>query len=392
MKLEKLNFPKWPSYSNEEIEAATKILKSGNVNYRDGIISKKFEKNFANYLNVKYAVGLFNGSIALEVALRSININKNDEVIVTPKSFIISSSIPILVNAKPVFADIDNSTLGLTLKSIKKVVTKKTKAIIAVHLGGMPCDIINISKYAKKNNIYLIEDCSQSHGGEYFNKKLGTFGDLATFSFCKDKIISTGGEGGMVVTNSKKLYTRIAEYKDHGKVYKNQNIFKNNYQYIHNSFGTNYRITEFQSALGIIQLKNLEKNIKIRNKISKKIYNVSKKYKDFIELPLHNKNIRNAFYDCYLIIKTENLKKKYNIKNLIINLRRVGINCTIGSCPELYKEKVFKKYLPKNFFLYNAKNLRDKTLCLKINHKFGSIFIDKYINNFEYVLKKFINE
>ena len=380
--------PKWPHFSNKEIFEVGKLLKGGNVNYRNGIYSKKFENLFSKYIGTKYGVGLFNGSVALELALRAIEIKSGDEIIVTPRSFIISSSIPILFNAKPIFADIDKNTLGLTLSSIKKVLTKKTKAIIAVHLGGTPCDIVEISKFAKKNNISLIEDCSQAHGATVNRKKVGSFGRISTFSFCKDKIISTGGEGGMILTNEKKLYKKIYEYKDHGKNINQQKKFLLRYNYIHNSFGSNYRITEFQSCLGIIQLENLKKNIEKRNYIANAIYKIALKYPEVIRLPNINENKYSVFYVCYLFLNNDGIKKGINLLKVILYLRKLGIESSIGACPELYKEKVFKNYVSKNFYLKNTRELSSKTLCLNINHKFTKKYLNIYLEKLEKVFKK----
>tara|TARA_B100001057_G_C22852977_1_gene951706 strand:- start:663 stop:1838 length:1176 start_codon:yes stop_codon:yes gene_type:complete len=387
MKLIKNNFPKWPYFTNKEIVEVSKLLRSGKVNYRNGIYSKKFEDKFSKYIGTKYGIGLFNGSVAIELALRAIGIESGDEIIVTPRSFIISSSIPILFNAKPIFADIDENTLGLTLNSIKKVFSKKTKAIIAVHLGGTPCDIVEISKFAKKNNISLIEDCSQAHGASINKKKVGSFGRISTFSFCKDKIISTGGEGGMILTNEKKLFRKIYEYKDHGKNINQQKNFLLKYNYIHNSYGSNYRITEFQSCLGIIQLEKLNKNLDKRNNLVKSIYKITSKYPEVIRLPIINANNYNAFYVCYLFLKKDGIKKGINLIKVISYLRKLGIESTIGACPELYKEKVFKNYVSKKFYLKNARKLSTETLCLNINHNFTKKYLNIYLKNLENVLK-----
>ncbi len=388
MKSNKLIFPKWPTYSEEEIKKVSELLLSGNVNYRNGKHSKTFEKNFSKYIGAKYAIGLFNGSVALEIALRVLDIKRGDEIIVTPRSFIISSSVPMLLGAKPVFADIDTNTLGLTLDSVKRVVTKKTKAIIAVHLGGVPCDIINISKFAKKNKISLIEDCSQAHGATIKNIKLGSIGEISTFSFCKDKIISTGGEGGMILTNEKKLFKKIYEYKDHGKDINQQNKFLLNYNYIHNSLGSNYRITEFQSCLGIVQLKKIKKNLNKRNLIAKSIYKIASKFPNLIRVPKINKNNYNAYYVCYLFLKQDGLKKNINISKVILLLRQKGIESSVGACPELYKEKVFSNYVRKNFYLKNARMLSNQTICLNINHNFSKSFLQTYLGILEDIFYK----
>ena len=211
-------FNNMPFYSDKTIKKVAALLKSGKVNYWTGNECKKFEKEFSNYIGNKYAVTLSNGSVALELALKVLNLKKQDEIIVTPRSFVISASCTINLGLKPVFADVDNNG-KLSLEGIEMAYNKKVKAIILVHLNGLSCDLDPIVKFAKKNKIFLIEDCSQAHGAIYKGKKVGSFGDISTWSFCQDKIISTGGEGGLISTNNKKLWLKCWSLKDHGKNY-----------------------------------------------------------------------------------------------------------------------------------------------------------------------------
>ena len=207
-----------PFYSNKSIQKIGPLLKSGKVNYWSGNECKKFEQEFSNYLGNKYSLAVSNGSVALEMALKALNFNKRDKIIVSPRSFIMSASCTLSMGLKPVFADVDDNG-NLSIEGIKKVYSKNVRAIILVHLNGLSCDLDPIMKFAKKNKIFLIEDCSQAHGAIYKGKKVGTFGDISTWSFCQDKIISTGGEGGMISTNNKKLWLKCWSLKDHGKNY-----------------------------------------------------------------------------------------------------------------------------------------------------------------------------
>ena len=209
---------KYPSYNKNTVNKVIKVLKSGRVNYWTGNECKKFESEFSKYIGNKYSVAVSNGSVALEIALRALDLKKGDEIIVTPRSFIISASCVINLQYTPIFADVDSNG-NLDFENIKKIYNKNVKAIILVHLNGLSCDLDPIIKFAKKNKIYLIEDCSQAHGAVYKSKSVGSYGDISTWSFCQDKIISTGGEGGMVSTNNKKLWLKIWSIKDHGKNY-----------------------------------------------------------------------------------------------------------------------------------------------------------------------------
>ena len=211
----------WPNFSQNLIHKVVKVIKSGNINYTYGTQGNKFEKEFSKYVGNKYSVALCNGTAALEVALKSLGLPKKSEIIVPARSFFSSAACIVNAGHKPIFSDVDLITQNISLEDVKKKITKRTKAIICVHLGGMPCDMHNLKKIAKKNNLKIIEDCSQAHGASIENKKIGSFGDISTWSFCTDKIISTLGEGGMISTNKKKLYEFCKSYINHGTKLKN---------------------------------------------------------------------------------------------------------------------------------------------------------------------------
>ena len=203
-----LPYSKWPIYDQTLTRGISKIISSGKVNYLFGKYGREFEEKFSNFHKIKYSVAVSNGTVGLELALASFNFKKDDEVLVTPRSYYSSASCIIRNNLKPIFVDIDPSTQNICIKDIKRKFTRRTKCIICVHLGGLPCDMNNIIHFAKKNNIKVIEDCSQAHGAS-IKKYVGTFGDIGVWSFCNDKIISTLGEGGMVSTNNKKLLKKF---------------------------------------------------------------------------------------------------------------------------------------------------------------------------------------
>ena len=259
--MKKRTLGSWPNFSKRESEVAKNIILSNKVNYWTGSQGRKFEDEFSKWVGVNYSIALANGTLALELALKALKLNSKDEVIVTPRSFIASVSSVVSIGAKPVFADVNINSGNIEAENIKKAITPNTKAIICVHLGGRPCDMDPIMKLARKNKIYVIEDCAQAHGASYKGKAVGSIGDIGAWSFCRDKIMTTLGEGGMVTTNSKKLWKSMWSYKDHGKSY--DAVYKKNhpegFRWLHESFGSNYRMTEIQAAVGRIQLEKMSK-------------------------------------------------------------------------------------------------------------------------------------
>ena len=336
----------YPYYPPKLIHKINRTLKSGKVNYWTGNEGVMFEKEFSKYVGNKYSIAVANGSVALELALKALDLKKKDEIIVTPRSFVISASCVINLGLKPVFADVDQNG-NLSIEGIKKSFNKNVKAIIVVHLNGLPCNLNPIIKFTKKNKIKLIEDCSQAHGAKYNNKSVGSFGDISTWSFCQDKIISTGGEGGMISTNNKKIWKKCWSSKDHGKNY--YSVFhkkhKLGFKWLHDNYGSNYRMTEFQAVIGRYQLKYLDAQIKKRNKIAEKIINSLKlfwsKY-NLISEPNFKRDCKKYTHAFYRLNFYINIKKKDKIK-LLKYLQRKKINCNEGPCPEIYKEKIFKK-------------------------------------------------
>ena len=396
---------KYPYYPPELINKINKTLKSGKVNYWTGNEGSLFEKEFSNYVGNKYSIAVSNGSVALEIALKTLNLKKQDQIIVTPRSFVISASCVINLGFTPVFADVDLNG-NLSIEGIKKSYTKKVKAIILVHLNGLPCDLDPIISFAKKRKIKIIEDCSQAHGALYKNKSVGSFGDLSTWSFCQDKIISTGGEGGMISTNNKTIWEKCWSLKDHGKNY--SSIFhkkhKPGFRWLHDNQGSNYRMTEIQAVIGRYQLKRLNNQIKKRNLIAKKIINSLKLFWNKFSLisepnfrcsscVLKNlkkkcNNCTHAFYRFNFFI---NLNKKEKI-NLLKDFNKTKINCNEGPCPEIYKEKLFKKlkiYPPEK--LINAIKLGEKSLAYHINPFSSSKKLRNDIKNLKKILLKYKN-
>ncbi len=336
------SFAPWPYFAKDEIEAVTSVLKSGRVNYWTGEEGRLFEKEFAAFTGCNYAVALSNGTVALELALYSLGIGPGDEVIVSSRTFIASASCIVMRGAKPRMADVDAVSQNVTTETIEKVLTSKTKAIIVVHLAGWPCDMDTITKLARKYGLKVVEDCAQAHGATYKGKMVGSLGDVAAFSFCQDKIMTTGGEGGMLTTNDRNLLEKAWIFKDHGKRY--DAVFNKQHSagfcWLHESFGTNWRLTNMQSAIGRIQLHKLFNWTKIRQR------NASILTEHFSGIPALRVTppypyIGHAYYKYYTFIRPERLKTEWNRDKIIAAINAEGIPCFVGSCSEIYLEKAF---------------------------------------------------
>ena len=336
---------KWPVFEKDEINLASKILSSGKVNYWTGNHGKLFEAEFAKYHGMKYAIALANGTLALELALSSFNIGNGDEVIVPSRTYIATASSVFIVGAKPIVAEIDKNSGNITVETIEAVKTKKTKAIIVVHIAGWPCDMKSIMAYAKKNNLVVIEDCAQAHGAEINSKKVGSYGDAAAFSFCQDKIMTTCGEGGMVLFKKKAQYIKAWSFKDHGKNYAAVHKKDNSvgFKWLIESFGSNYRMTEIQSAVGRLQLKKLNRWTKVRRKNADILDKHFKSFNAYVRVPSIPKNIKHARYKYYIYINSNMLKKNFTRDKIIKEFTKNNVPCFSGSCSEIYQEKAFIK-------------------------------------------------
>ncbi len=391
----------YPYFDKTSLKKVRQVLISGKVNYWTGNKCKEFENKFSKYMGNKFSVAVSNGSVALEIALKALNLKKRDEVIISPRSFIISASCVINLGLKPIFSDVDDNG-NLSIEGIEKVYNKNVKALIVVHLNGLSCDLDPILKFVKKNKLYLIEDCSQAHGAVYKGKKVGSFGHVSTWSFCQDKIISTGGEGGMISLNSKKLWLKIWSLKDHGKNY--NSVFhkrhKTGFKWLHDDLGSNYRMTEIQAVLGMEQLKNLDFQIKKRNLIANLYLNGLKNYYskyDILKKPNYvnkishlKQNLKKNTHAYYRLNFNIN-KNKINQIELIEQLNKNKINCGVGSCPEIYREKIFKKLklYPKKR-LVNAKLLGETTIMFPINPNRPLNKIKLEINLIKKILNKYL--
>jgi hypothetical protein len=332
----------WPFFADDEIEAVVQVLRSGKVNYWTGREGKLFESEFAAFTGSKHAVALANGTVALECALKAFGIGPGDEVVTTSRTFIASASCAVMLGARPVFADVDRESQNITAESIRNVLTPRTKAIVAVHLAGWPCEMDDILALAHERGIKVVEDCAQAHGATYKGRPIGSLGDVAAFSFCQDKIMTTAGEGGMVTSNSDELWNTMWSLKDHGKsydaVYHREHA--SGFRWLHESFGTNWRLTEIQSAIGRLQLRKLPSWVEARR------VNAAILTECFSELPglrvtLPSEHIGHAYYKYYVFVRPEALRPEWSRDRIIEAIKAEDIPCFSGSCSEIYLEKAF---------------------------------------------------
>ena len=375
----------WPSYTIEEANAAKKVVLSCKLNDVIGNKNKNFEDEFCKTFGVKYASTISSGTSALEVGLRSLGIGIGDEVIVPSRSFVSSATCVANIGANPVFVDVDYNNGNISIDSISRHISSRTKAILCVHLGGHPCDMDGIMRLSRRHKLFVVEDCAQAPGAKYKGRSVGSIGNIGAWSFCNDKIISTG-EGGMVTTNSKALLDKINAYKNHGRPKKLPRT-GTNFSWECSTFGTNMRMTEIQAIIGSIQLRKLDIRHQIREKYAKIILKEFKKYPLIFRVPKLNQGDVNAWYRIYVFLRTEHLNSIWTRDKVIKELRTQSINVNMGSCPEIYLEKCFRdsKFFPKKQFP-NAKSLGESSLSIIIN---SNIPIER-IQEFVFMVNAFV--
>ena len=363
------SFSPWPSFTEEEITAVSHVLRSNKVNYWTGIEGREFEKEFAHYTDSKYAVAVANGTLALDLALHALDIKAGDEVIVTSRTFIASISSIINAGATPVFADVERESQNISASTILPVITKNTRAIMCVHLAGWPCDMDAIMALAEQHKLFVIEDCAQAHGAKYKGRSVGSIGHMSAWSFCQDKIMTTGGEGGMLTTNDERLWRRAWAFKDHGKSY--QAVYEKEhppgYRWLHESFGTNWRLTEMQSAIGRIQLQRMPLWTKARQENAEQINEICRQY-PWLEVPVLPTTSSHAYYKCYVLVRSDLLPKNWTRDKIIAAITNLNVPCYSGSCSEVYKEKAFgnTNFKPTTP-LVNAKKLGEDSLMFLVH-------------------------
>lgn len=338
------SFPAWPVFDQEQISAVTRVLQSGNVNSWTGEQTGLFEDEFAQFAGCRYGVAVCNGTVALELALRALGIAPGEHVVVTCRSFIASASCCAVRGALPLFADVDHLSQNVTVDTVQAALTSRTKAVIAVHLAGWPCDMDPILDLAEQHGLSVIEDCAQAHGATYKGRPVGSLGHVAAFSFCQDKIISTGGEGGMLTTDNPAIWERAWSYKDHGKsrhaVYQQDHstVFK----WLHESIGTNWRMTEMQAAIGRISLRRLPDWIAARRR-NAAVLDERLGRLPAIRLAVPPTDIGHAYYKYYAFLRPQSLRPGWSRDRIVRAVQAEGVPCFSGICPAIFQETAFDR-------------------------------------------------
>ncbi len=362
-------FSVWPSFTQEEADAVSRVILSNKVNYWTGNECREFEREFAHWCGTDYAVSLHNGTVALDVALKALGVGPGDEVIVTPRTFLASVSCVVHAGAEPVFADVDLNSQNITAESIEAVLTAKTKAVIVVHLAGMPADMDPITALAAKKGFYVIEDCAQAHGARYKGRSVGSIGHIGAWSFCQDKIMTTGGEGGMVTTNDKELWSKMWSFKDHGKsfssVYEKQHPA--GFRWVHDSFGTNWRMLEVQGVIGRIQLKRMAEWT-AKRQANAALLDQAVADIDLLRVVQVPADCEHAEYKHYFFIRPQLLPPGWSRDRIIEEIMQRGVPCYQGSCSEVYLEKAFDNtgWRPEKP-LANARQLGETSVMMLVH-------------------------
>ncbi len=362
-------FSPWPSFSEEEAEKVKQVLLSNRVNYWTGNEVDKFEKGFSRWVGCKYAVALANGTVALECALHALGVGEGDEVITTPRTFFATASCIVRCGAKPVFADVDLKNQNISAETIEAVLTAKTKAVIVVHLAGNPAEMDDIMDLSRKNNFFVVEDCAQAHGAKYKGRSVGTIGHIGAWSFCQDKIMTTGGEGGMVTTDNEELWHRMWSLKDHGKSY--DAVYNREhppgFRWVHEGFGTNWRMTEMQGAIGNIQLKKIDDWLTRRTANSLRIIAAASDM-PCVYIPEIPAYMQSAWYKLYMFLRLEMLKDGWTRDRIIGEIGEKGVPCFQGSCSEVYLEKAFENTTMKPVRYLQTARLLGETSIMFLVH------------------------
>lgn len=381
-------FSSWPSFTEAEAEAVKQTILSNKVNYWTGQECREFEKEFAVWTGTNYAIALGNGTLALDVALKALGVCVGHDVIATPRTFLASVSSVVTAGANPVFADVDLNSQNITAESIEKVLTPKTKAVIVVHLAGMPADMDPIMALAEKHGFAVIEDCAQAHGAKYKGRSVGSIGHIGAWSFCQDKIMTTGGEGGMVTTNDKTLWSRMWSYKDHGKsfeaVYEREH--PPGFRWVHESFGTNWRMMEMQAVIGRIQLRRMTEWTEARQRNAAKLDSVANKFPGLcvVKVPA---DYQHAEYKHYFFVNSDKLADGWSRDRIIDEIVARGVPCYQGSCSEVYLEKAFDNtpWRPAER-LPNAKLLGETSIMMLVHPTLTAAEVAKSCQVLEEVL------
>jgi len=337
-----ISFTAWPDFPEDEVAAVAAVLRSGKVNYWTSDIGRSFERDYAAATQRRHGIAVANGTLALELALHAFGIGEGDEVITASRTYVASASCAVMRGAVPVVADVDRDSQCVTAATLRAVITPRTRAIVPVHLGGWPCSMDEIMALAAEHDLVVIEDCAQAHGATYKGKPVGSFGHAAAFSFCQDKIISTGGEGGMLVLDDDDAWKKAWAYKDIGRSY--DAVYRREhppgFRWLTESFGSNWRLTEMQSAIGRLQLSKLPEWT-ARRCANAQILIDGLSSVPSLRVPFPPPDIVHANYKFYVFVKPEHLAPGWTRDRVMAELNERGIPTSVGSCSEIYLEKAF---------------------------------------------------
>jgi dTDP-4-amino-4,6-dideoxygalactose transaminase len=380
-------FAPWPCFASDEIEAVVRVVQSGKVNYWTGDEGRLFEAEFAAFTGSKHAIALANGTVALELALYALGVGPGDEVVVASRTFIASASCAVMRGAVPVVADVHRDSQNITAETVRAVLTSRTRAVIAVHLAGWPCDMDPILELARERGLWVIEDCAQAHGATYKERPVGSMGDVNTFSFCQDKIMTTGGEGGLLTTNDADVWARAWAFKDHGKSYDAvyNRTHPPGFRWLHESFGTNWRLTEMQSALGRVLLRKLPQMVQKRRDLAA-ILTERFSQMPALRVTVPPAEIRHSYYKYYVFLRPERLRENWTRQRIIDAINAEGIPCFSGSCSEIYLEKAFPEAMRPRHRLPTAEQLGETALMFLVHPILSESDMQDTANGVEKVL------
>ena len=378
----------WPHFDQEQIDAAAAVLASGKINYWTGTEGRAFEREFAEFCRQDHSIATANGTVALEMVVGALGLGSGDDVIVTPRTFIASIACVVGSGARPVFADVDPDSQAITAASIEAVMTPATSVVIPVHLAGWPADMPAIVEVAERHGIAVIEDSAQALGATVDGHPVGSFGVAAAFSMCQDKIITTGGEGGAVLTSDTELWKRMWSHRDHGKnhdaVYRDDH--PPGFRWVHHHFGSNARLTEFQSVLGRIQLRRLPEMLQIRRRNAAILNEASAEFPS-LRVTVPPDRIGHAYYKHYVFVRPEALRSGWDRDRVMAALNAEGIPCYSGSCPEVYLEKAFDERFRPEARLSVAKDLGETSLMFLVHPTLDDVSMEQSADAIRKVLR-----
>jgi dTDP-4-amino-4,6-dideoxygalactose transaminase len=382
-------FSPWPSFTDQEADAVVRVLKSNRVNYWTGDECKTFEREFATWAGAKHAVAMANGTLALDVAWPVFGIGAGDEVICTPRSFQASASTVAMAGARPVFADVDRDSQNITPESTAPLIGKNTRAILMVHFAGWPCDMPGFRELADQHGLKLIEDCAQAHGASIDGRSVGTFGDLSAWSFCQDKIMTTGGEGGMVTTDDDETWQAVWSHKDHGKSW--DAVFNREHEAgsrrVHESWGSNWRLTEMQAAIGRIQLTRMPEWHAARRRNALRLLDAFSGL-EALRCPLPSAGIEHAWYKLHAFVRPEALANGWTRDRVLQTISDLGVPCYRGAS-EIYREKSFvDSGLAPPQRLPNAAELAETALMFLVHPTLSDGEIDRTVDTVAKVMRQ----